>query len=147
MSWECSVVEKFFRIHLRHIRRLHNAYFVSKSENSIFKILIDWSFWRDDFENQFKIITTTKNVTKFDSKLNRWLGTYFSKEICQKINVRINYFFSFLINCEFVRRLLQILQISSFQYNSRKSTENIGEQWDITETNNWKILLIFSTCF
>ena len=30
-----------------------------------------------------------------------------------------------------------------FIENSRKSTENVCDQWEITETNNWIRLLIF----
>ena len=47
------------------IRCFNGVYLFSKSANSIFKILIDFPFWRDDFEN-------------FNSKLIRWLGTYVS---------------------------------------------------------------------
>ena len=71
---QCMVVELimqywmsiFFRINLRPIRRFYGAYFFSKSANSIFKILIDCPFWKDDFENRFlnHSMTTTKNVTK-----------------------------------------------------------------------------------
>ena len=35
---------------------------------------------------------------KFDSKLIRCLGTCFSKDICQLINVRINYFVFIILN-------------------------------------------------
>ena len=63
----CSIIENFFRIHLRPIRRFYGAYLFSKSANAIFKILIDCPFWRDDFENRFFFnysMTTRKNVTK-----------------------------------------------------------------------------------
>ena len=43
-----------FGIHLRPLRRFWGAYLFSKSANSIFKILIDCSFWRDDFLKLFK---------------------------------------------------------------------------------------------
>ena len=65
LKWECSIVEKFVRNHLRPIRRFYGAYLLSKSANS--NIRIDCSFWRDDFENRFikkYSITTTKNVEK-----------------------------------------------------------------------------------
>ena len=38
---------------------------------------------------------------------------------------------------------LKFLKCCIFYKNSRKSTENVCEQWDITETNNWIWLLIF----
>ena len=41
---------------------------------------------------------------------------------------------------EFVRRFLQRL---SFQKNSKRSTENVFEDWEITKTHNWIRLLIF----
>jgi len=48
-----------------------------------------------------------------------------------------------LILYEFVCRFLQIFQMSFFNKNSRKTLENINEQFDITEANNSIILLIF----
>ena len=44
---------EFFRIYLRPLRRFYGAYLLSKTANSILKILIDRSFLRDDFENRF----------------------------------------------------------------------------------------------
>ena len=67
MVFDLRILELFFRIHLRPIRRFYGAYLFSKSANSIFKILIDCPFWRDDFENRFiknYSIRTMKNVTK-----------------------------------------------------------------------------------
>ena len=43
--------EKFCRVHLRHVRRFYAAFLFSKRVNAIYKIFIDCSFWRDDFEN------------------------------------------------------------------------------------------------
>ena len=54
-----------------------------------------------------------------------------------------HHYIEFLILYESVHRFLQILQMSSFNKNSRLSTENFCEQWDITETNDWIRLLIF----
>ena len=53
------------------------------------------------------------------------------------------YYIEFYILNKFVHKFFQILQMSSFQKNLRKSTENVCEQWEITESNNWTILLIF----
>ena len=56
---------EIFRNHLRPMRGFYGAYLFSKSANSNFKILIDCSFLRDDFENRFLknyLISTTKNV-------------------------------------------------------------------------------------
>jgi len=67
MYGSCSITEKFFRIHLRPMRLVYGAYLYSKSANSIYKILIDCPFWRDDFENWFYLnysITPTIKVTK-----------------------------------------------------------------------------------
>ena len=47
LNWDWSIIETFFRIHLRPIRRLYGAYLFSKSANAIFKILIDRPLWRD----------------------------------------------------------------------------------------------------
>jgi len=49
----------------------------------------------------------------------------------------ISYFY------EFVRRFLKFFKCRLFNKNSRKSTENVCEQWEIAETNNWIRLLIF----
>ena len=68
----CSIVKKSFRTHLRSIKPVDPAYLFSRRQNSIFKILINRLFWRDDFENQFiknHSMTTTKMLHKFDSKL------------------------------------------------------------------------------
>ena len=46
------MVETVLRFHLRHMRRIY-PYLFSKSANSIVKILINCSFWKDDFENRF----------------------------------------------------------------------------------------------
>ena len=67
LNWECSIVEKFFRNHLKPIRLFYSAYLFSKSTNSIFKILIDCWLLRDDFENRLLknySIKMTKNVVK-----------------------------------------------------------------------------------
>jgi len=44
MVVELSIVENFFGIHLRPMRRFYGAYMFSKSANSIFKTFIDCSF-------------------------------------------------------------------------------------------------------
>ena len=62
-------------------------------------------------------------------------------------NLSINQLFLFLHKIEFLilyefvhfYKLFKCL----FNKNSRKSTENFCEKWDITETNNWIKLLIF----
>ena len=75
---DCSIIENFFRLHLRPMRCFYDGYFFSKSANAIFKILIDCPFCRDDFENRFYLnysMTTKKNVIKFYSKLIRCLRT------------------------------------------------------------------------
>ena len=51
LNWDCSIIETYFRIHLRPIRRFYGAYLFRKSANSIFKILNYCPFWRDDFVN------------------------------------------------------------------------------------------------
>ena len=56
------------------MRRFYGAYLFIKSANSILKILIDCSFLRNDFENQFlrnySIATTKKNSTILHSQFN-----------------------------------------------------------------------------
>ena len=54
------------------------------------------------------------------------------------------YWFSYFY--ESVCNFFKFFQCRLFIENSRKSTENGFEQWDITETK-WIRLLIFSTCF
>ena len=54
---------------------------------------------------------------KFDSKLIRCLGTYFSIEICQLINVRINYFLFFIIILIFLLFINNCSQISTNSSN------------------------------
>ena len=57
-----------FWIPLRHIPLFYGACLFRKSAISIFKILIDCPFWRDDFENLFNKNYSKrkkKNVTKF----------------------------------------------------------------------------------
>ena len=52
-----SNVLNFLGKNLRPMRRFYGAYLLNKSAILIFKILIDCSFLRDDFENRFlKII-------------------------------------------------------------------------------------------
>ena len=46
LNWDSSIIEKFSRIHLRSIKRFYGKYLFSKSENWLFKILIDCLFWR-----------------------------------------------------------------------------------------------------
>jgi len=82
---------------------------IRRISKDMFSELVFFYFW----------ITTTKNKVKLYSNLIKWLETYFSKEICQKINARINnfcfhYYIEFLIFFEFIRgcRL--------FNNNSRK---------------------------
>ena len=62
------------------MRRFHGAYLFSKSTNVKFKILIDCSVWRNDFEIRFYknySKTTKKKETQFLQL------TYFSLEISQ----------------------------------------------------------------
>ena len=73
--------------------------------------------------------------------------TYFSKEIWQN-NDGINYFvfiilfyFSFFTNL--FAEFYKFFKCRLFNKNSRKSTENVCEEWEITETNNWIWLLKF----
>ena len=48
---------EIFRIHLRPMRRFYGAYLFSKSAIPIFKILLGFPFWRDDFwESVFKTL-------------------------------------------------------------------------------------------
>ena len=54
-SWTEIAVETTFRIYLRPNRRFYCAYLIRKGANSIFKILIDFPFRRDDFENRFHL--------------------------------------------------------------------------------------------
>ena len=80
---------------------------------------------------------------QFYSKLIRCIGTYFLKEICQYINVRINYFFFIIrLNFLFLTNLFadfdKIFKCRLFNKNARKSTENVCEQWEIAESTNWK---------
>ena len=75
----------------------------------------------------------------------RCLGTI---EICQYINVRFNYFFSIIImNFLFFINLFadffKFFKCHLFNNIFKKSTENVCEQWDITETNNLIRLIIF----
>ena len=77
---------------MRPIIRFNGAYLFSKSENSVFKILLHCPFWRDDFENRFFLIysiTTTKNVTKI---LNMFGNIFLNSNLTKKNNARINYF-------------------------------------------------------
>ena len=39
LNRECSIVEKFFRIHLRHIKRFNDVELMSLSANSTFKTI------------------------------------------------------------------------------------------------------------
>ena len=39
LNWICSIVDKFLRIHLRHIKRYNNVYLLSLSVKSTFKIM------------------------------------------------------------------------------------------------------------
>ena len=68
----------------------------------------------------------------FSIKLIRWLGIYFSIEICQKINVRTNYFFFIIkLNFLFLTNLFadfyKFFKCRLFNKNSRKSTKNVCE--------------------
>ena len=56
---------KYCGDHFKPMRRFYGVYLFSKRANSIFEILIECSFLRDDFENWFLknySITTAKNV-------------------------------------------------------------------------------------
>ena len=64
MVVELRLLRRFFRIPLRNIPLFYGAFLFRKSAISIFKILIDCPFWRDDFENLFN-----KNYSK-KTKLN-----------------------------------------------------------------------------
>ena len=67
---ECFIVEKFYRNHLRPIRRFYSAHLFSKSTNSIFTILID--FWGMILRIGFKKLFNNdqeKCNKKFYSKL------------------------------------------------------------------------------
>ena len=51
------------------------------------------------------------------------------------------YWFSYFY--EFVKKNFKLFKCRYFIKNSRKSTENGFENWDIIETNNWIRLLSF----
>ena len=51
------------------------------------------------------------------------------------------YWFSYFY--EFVKKIFKLFKFRYFIKNSRKSTENGFENWDIIETNNWIRLLSF----
>ena len=47
------------------------------------RFYVDWSFWRDDFENRFflnYLMTATKNVTKILQKTNQLLRDMFENK-------------------------------------------------------------------
>ena len=39
LNWDCSIVDKFFRIHLRHIKLFYDVYLLSLISKSTFKII------------------------------------------------------------------------------------------------------------
>ena len=47
----CSIVEKFFRIHLGHIKRFNDIYLLSLSAKSTFKIIHFGGFENRFFQN------------------------------------------------------------------------------------------------
>ena len=76
LKWECIIVEKFVRNHLRPIRRFYGAYLLRKSANSNYNILMDCSYLRDDFGNRLKKIFNNDNEKcrkKFYSILRNWV--------------------------------------------------------------------------
>ena len=60
--WECSIEEKFFRIHLRHLKRFNDGYFLSLIAKPTFKIIylggyvlrIDFKLLNNDDEKCIK---------------------------------------------------------------------------------------------
>ena len=128
-SWSENVVLwRIFLKLIRHIKRFDDVNLLSLSAKSATNKFIqvdvqNHPFGWLSFENRFFF----KLKNKDDSKCKiystvliiRFLGTYFSIDVCQYINVRIYYFIFhhfnvFLILYEFIRRLLHILQMSSF---------------------------------
>ena len=74
-------VDKFFKIHLRHIKRFHDVQLVSLSAKLPLKIMnLGGYVSRIGFLNYE--ITTPKNKAK-TSKLIRYLEAHFSIGICQ----------------------------------------------------------------
>ena len=80
------------------------------------------------------------------SKLIRWSGTYFSKEKFvnkSKLELIIS-FFIIILNFLFPKNLSgDFCKFFKCRLFNKNSTENVCEQWEITETNNWIRLLIF----
>ena len=58
-----------------------------------------------------------------------------------------NSYFIIILNFLFFSNLFadifKFVKCHLFNKNSRKATENVCEQWEITESNNWIRLLIF----
>ena len=71
----CRIKDEGFRIkdvglRMKELRSIRCSYLFSKSAKSIFKILIEYPFWRDDFENPFykhHSKTTNKNCDKIST--------------------------------------------------------------------------------
>ena len=82
LNWVCRIVNKFFKIHWRHIKCFHDVKLLSLSAKSTFNIMnLGGYVFRIVF---VKLLTTTINTVKLYSKLIRCLGTYFLKEIANK---------------------------------------------------------------
>ena len=142
-SWTEYVV--LWRYFLRFIR---DVYFLSWRAKSTFKIILLGGYVvRIDFFKSLNM-DDKKCQKKIYSKLIRCLDMfrYLSIEIFS-INQSINYFFfiiklNFLFFVSLFADTFKFFIYRLFNKNSSKSTENVCEQWDITETNNWIRLLV-----
>ena len=98
---QCMVIELRFQYHREFFQDSFETYQTFLRCRCIFvQQGCKFNIYRDDFENGFQINyskTTKKNVQNFYSKIIRCLGTYLSLELCQSINVRINYFVFIII--------------------------------------------------
>ena len=86
LNWICSIVEKFFRIHLRHIKRFYDVYLLSMSAKSMFKIMnlggygfrigfFCFKIWvlKLDLNSTFWILVFTQSPTGWNLGAKTWL--------------------------------------------------------------------------